>query len=115
MPLVDVSYAPGVSDAELESLATGLVDLVAAAVDCPEEPWTGPAQPGDIEIRFHQRSERDVGALRLTIEVRTKLFESRRHDRQRRADLIRDGLLARGFDQLGVWLILAEGAWSQSS
>ena len=36
----------------------------------------------------------------------------RSDDKQRRADLIRDGLSDLG--QVGVWLILAEGAWSQA-
>jgi hypothetical protein len=48
------------------------------------------------------------------IEVRTKLFEHRVQDRQRRADLIRDRLSSLPLGRAGVWLILSEGAWSQS-
>jgi hypothetical protein len=55
-----------------------------------------------------------VGDLDVLIEVRTKLFERRVRDRQRRADLIRDRLSSLPVGQLGVWLILSEGAWSQS-
>jgi hypothetical protein len=35
-------------------------------------------------------------------------------DKQRRADLIRDRLSILPLGQIGVWLILSEGAWSQS-
>jgi hypothetical protein len=112
VPLVDVTYDRSVTQVELGALADRLPDLVAGAVDCPEEPWTGPAQAGDIEIRFHPRSERDVGTLRVVVEVRTRMLTGRLDDTQRRADLIRDGLSDLG--QIGVWLILAEGAWSQA-
>jgi hypothetical protein len=115
VPLVDVTYGRSVSDAELRRLADCLPDLVARAVDCPNEPRTGPAGPGDIEIRFHAKSDYDVGDLRMVVEVRTKLFPSRVTDKQRRADLMRNGLSELGLANVGVWLILAEGAWSQSS
>jgi hypothetical protein len=46
--------------------------------------------------------------------VRTKLFESRSTDKQRRSDLILNRLAELQLGQVGVWLILAEGAWSQS-
>ena len=78
------------------------------------EPVTGPVQPGDIEIRFRQKSPLDVGELDVVIEVRTKLLGSRVPDRQRRADLIRDRVSHLPLGQVGVWLILAEGAWSQN-
>jgi hypothetical protein len=55
-----------------------------------------------------------VGDLDVVIEVRTKLFEHRVQDKQRRADLIRDRLSRLPLEQIGVWLILSEGAWSQS-
>jgi hypothetical protein len=113
MPLVDVTYDHSLTDAELRTLVTELPDLVAAAVDCPEEPWTGPPEVGDLEIRFRPRGEHDVGELRLVVEVRTKLFESRVVDRQRRADIIRGRLTDLGLGPVGVWLILLDGAWSQ--
>ena len=114
MPLVDVMYSRDVSDDELRGLAQLLPDLVAEAVDCPEEPWTGPAGPGDIEIRFRPRGDFDIGELRFVIEVRTKLLASRLADKQRRTDLVRDGLVAAGFGAVGVWLVLLDGAWSQT-
>lgn len=77
-------------------------------------PLTGPVQPGDIDIRFRERSPFDVGGLDVVIEVRTKLFEHRVQDKQRRADLIRDRLSHLPLGQVGVWLILSEGAWSQN-
>ena len=48
------------------------------------------------------------------IEIRTKLFEHRVQDKQQRADLIRDRLSSLPLGQIGVWLILSDGAWSQS-
>jgi hypothetical protein len=54
-----------------------------------------------------------VGDLDVVIEVRRKLFEHRGQDKQRRADLIRDRLSELPLGQVGVWLILAEGAWSR--
>lgn len=114
MPLVDVTYASTVSEDEVRRLAEYLPDLVAEAVECPEEPWVGPPELGDVDVRFHSRHECDVGYLPVVIEIRTKLFASRVDDKQRRADLVRERLGDLGFDRIGVWLILAEGAWSQS-
>lgn len=114
MPLVSVSYAADVSDDELRRMAQILPDLIAEAVDCPEEPWTGPADVGDIEIRFRRKGNFDVGELRFVVEVRTKRFESRLHDQQRRADLIRAGISTNGLGPAGVWLVLQDGAWSQT-
>jgi hypothetical protein len=71
-------------------------------------------EPGDIEIRFREKSPLDVGDLDVVIEVRTKLFLSRIEDKQRRVDLLRDRLADLKVERLGVWLILLEGAWSQS-
>jgi hypothetical protein len=48
VPLVDVNYSSDVSDGELRRLAELLPDLIAEAVDCPEEPWTGPASLGSV-------------------------------------------------------------------
>ena len=54
VPLVDVTYDHMIGEDDLRRLAECLPDLVAEAVDCPEEPWTGPAEAGDIEVRFHR-------------------------------------------------------------
>jgi hypothetical protein len=113
VPLVDVTHDRMIDENDLRRLAECLPDVVAEAVDCLEEPWTGPAQAGDMEIRFHRRSEFDVGELGVVVEVRTKFFRSRLDDKQRRANLIRDRLAHLGYLRVGVWLILVEGAWSQ--
>jgi hypothetical protein len=114
MPLIEVTYDAKVGEEVLRRLGELLPEVVSEAVQCPEEPWTGPLEPGDIEIRFRRKSPLDVGDLDVVIEVRTKLFEHRVQDKQRRADLIRDRLSGLPLGQFGVWLILSEGAWSQS-
>jgi hypothetical protein len=114
MPLIDVTYNAAVDEKVLHRLGELLPEVVAEAVDCPEEPETGPAEPGDIEIRFRQKSHLDLGELDVVIEVRTKLFRHRVQDKQRRADQIRDRLSSLPLGQVGVWLILTEGAWSQN-
>lgn len=115
MPLVDVTYDSTISTASLRRLGELLPALVAESVDCPEEPWTGPPEVGDIEIRFHAKGEFDVGYLNCIIEVKTRLFASRAEDKQRRVDLIRDQLSATvELGTVGVWLILLEGAWAQT-
>jgi hypothetical protein len=114
MPLIDVTYDGKVDEEVLRRLGELLPEVVREAVDCPEEPSTGPVAPGDIEIRFRRKSPLDVGDLDVVIEVRTKLFEHRVQDRQRRSDLIRDRLSSLPLGQVGVWLILSQGAWSQS-
>jgi hypothetical protein len=114
MPLIDVTYDATVSEEALLRLGELLPAVVSEAVDCPEEPWIGPPEPGDIEIRFRRKSPLDVGDLDVVIEVRTKLFASRVTDKQRRADLILERLSRLPLGQVGVWLILSDGAWSQS-
>ena len=114
VPLIDVTYDGTMGEQVLRRLGELLPDVVGEAVECPEEPLTGPREPGDIEIRFRRKSPLDVGDLDVVIEVRTKLFEHRVQDKQRRADLIRERLSSLPLGQVGVWLILSEGAWSQS-
>jgi hypothetical protein len=53
----------------------------------------------------------------LVIEVRTKSLPSRRNDSLRRADELRAKLSAldvSGVGDIAVWLILHDGAWSQT-
>jgi hypothetical protein len=115
MPLVDVTYDSTVPDSALRELGELLPDLISEAVDCPEEPWVGALGVGDIEIRFRRRGTFDVGELNCVIEVRTKLLPGRERDKQRRADVLRDEISSRiELGAFGVWLILAEGAWSQT-
>jgi hypothetical protein len=115
MPLIHLSYDETVSESALRQATDALPEIVAEAVSCPEEPWTGPPAMGDIEIRCSPKGSLDIGELNCVVEVRTKLFASRESNKQERADLIRDRLSARvNLGQFGVWLILAEGAWSQT-
>ena len=113
MPLIDITYDQSVGEEVLRQLGERLPDVVAEAIECPEEPWIGPPEPGDIEIRFHEKSSLDIGEMNVVIEVRTKLVASRVEDKQRSVDLLRDRLSGLNLGQLGVWLIFAEGAWSQ--
>lgn len=113
MPLIDVTYDDTIDEPLLHQLGRLLPDIVSEAVDCPEDPWIGTPNVGDIEIRFRRKNAFDVGGLNVVVEVRTKLFESRIADKQRRTDLIRDRVSSLGLGKVGVWLILSEGAWSQ--
>lgn len=115
MPFIEVTYDATLAESGLQTLAHVLPDIVADAIACPEEPWVGPPQPGDIEIRFRSKGQFDVGELNCVIEVRTKLFGSRVADKHERAEKIRSAVIAvePSVGQLGVWLILHEGSWAQ--
>lgn len=114
VPLVDVTYDDSVGEDLLLRLRQLLPDVIAEAVAWPEQPWIGPPEVGDLEIRFRRKSHLDFGELNVVIEVRTKLFDSRASNKQQRADLVRDRLAGLPLGEVGVWLILSEGAWSQS-
>lgn len=115
MPLIEVTHDATLTDSMLRNLGRALPDIVAAAVACPEEPWTGAPESGDIEIRFRQKGRFDIVGLNCVIEVRTKLFASRLTDKHVRAESIRAAAVAAepGIGHLGVWLILHEGSWAQ--
>jgi hypothetical protein len=116
MPFVEVVYDSTMTELMLGQLAELLPDLVAEAVACPEEPNVGPPEPGDIEIRFRPKGPFDVGGLNCAIELRTKLYASRLETKQNRAELIKAGLSKAlpGIRYLGVWLVLADGWWTQT-
>jgi len=117
VPLIDVSFdSRSVTADAVRRLGHVLPDIVAEAVACPEEPWLGPPKPGDIEVRFRPKGRFDIGELDCVIEVRTKLFTSRTIDKHDRAERIRAALVAAEptIGQVGVWLILCEGAWAQA-
>lgn len=114
MPLVDVTYRAGIAPEQLRALALALPDAVSDAVECPEEPYDGRLQPGDVEVRFHASGEYDVGAMAAVVEVRSKYFDSRARNRQERCDR----LLARlheacDISPIGVYLTLPVAAWAQ--
>ena len=114
MPLVDVSFDPRLTSADLARIADVLREVVPLAVECPEEPIVGPLAAGDLEIRFRARGADDVGDLVAVIEVRTKRFASRLANVQDRADLVRAGLADLSIGPVGVWLMLIDGGWSQA-
>ena len=114
MPLIDIT-CDVVTVSDLRRLGQVLPQIVAEAVACAEEPWIGPPEPGDMEIRFRPKGPYDVGELNCVIEVRTKFFASRLDDVHDRAERIRSDVVAAvpGVGRLGVWLILHEGSWAQ--
>ncbi|MFD0163230.1 hypothetical protein ACFVJH_03615 [Streptomyces decoyicus] len=114
MPLVEVTHAPGVAESKLREVGSVLPHLVSKAVERPEEPYEGPLQPGDVEIRFRRLGPLDRSGLKVVIEVRSKWFESRAANRQERVDrLHQDVRTATGLRDFGVYLSLPSAAWSQ--
>lgn len=63
-----LSYGDTVREGALRDLAELLAELVPEAVDCPEEPWVGPLQLGDLEIRCRPKGPLDVGGLNCLVE-----------------------------------------------
>ncbi|NNH72089.1 hypothetical protein HLB23_19880 [Nocardia uniformis] len=115
MPLIEVTYAPTIPESVLRELADHLPHAVSVAVECPEEPYDGDLQPGDIEIRFRAREPFDRGGLDLVIEVRSKFFPSRADNRQERVDRLHADIEeAVGLEDFGVYLSLPVAAWAQS-
>ena len=86
----------------------GRIAFVKRSVACAQQPPA--AGPGRLAGWCRAGS----GDLDIVIEVRTKLFEHRVQDKQRRVDLIGDRLSSLPLGQVGVWLIHSEGACSQS-
>ncbi|MEU5088397.1 hypothetical protein [Streptomyces sp. NPDC021356] len=114
MPLVEVTHAPAVAESKLRELGEVLPHLVSKAVECPEEPYDGNLQPGDVEIRFRKLGPLDRSGLDVVIEVKSKWFESRATDRQERVDALHQAIsAATGLDDVGVYLSLPTAAWSQ--
>ena len=115
MPIIDVTYGPGVSEAQIRRLTRTLPHAVSLAVECPEEPYDEALQPGDVEIRFRPRGPYDVSDLDLVVEVRSKWFQSRANTRQERCDHLGASIAeAAGTSSVGVYLSLPVAAWSQS-
>jgi hypothetical protein len=61
MPLIDVTYDGSLDEEVSRRLSELLPAVVSEAVECPEDPSTGPEQPGDIEIGFREKSPLGVG------------------------------------------------------
>ena len=114
MPIVEVTHNPVIATAQLRALAEVLPHAVSLAVECPEEPYDGMLQPGDVDIRFRPRGPHDFGGLDIVVEVRSKWFASRAKTRQKRCDRLRDAVVeASGTKFVGVYLSLPVAAWAQ--
>jgi hypothetical protein len=114
MPIIDVTYGAQVAEEQLLQLAQTLPHAISLAVECPEEPYDGALQPGDVEVRFRPRGPYDVSGLDLVVEVRSKWFASRAEIRQERCDQLCDAIIeAAGTRSVGVYLSLPVAAWSQ--
>ncbi|MFE4973328.1 hypothetical protein ACFRAR_14580 [Kitasatospora sp. NPDC056651] len=114
MPLVDVTYAPTVPEPSLRALGSVLPHLVSLAVECPEEPYDGDLQPGDVELRFRPLGPLDRSGLPVVIEIKSKWFASRAANRQERVDTLHANIhAATGLADFGVYLSLPIAAWSQ--
>lgn len=114
MPIVDVTYARGIEEQTLRTLAQLLPHEVSLAVECPEEPYDHDLQPGDVELRFRERSPFDAPGLDVVVEVRSTWIESRAADRQERAERLRVAISeALGTTTVGVFLTLPVAGWAQ--
>ncbi|MDX8032383.1 hypothetical protein SK803_19385 [Lentzea sp. BCCO 10_0856] len=115
MPLVEITYAPHVPHSVLKELAAMLPHAVSVAVECPEEPYDGDLQPGDVELRFRPRGPFDVSGMDIVVEVRSKWFESRAANRQHRVDNLCKAVAdSTNVAEVGVYLSLPIAAWAQS-
>ncbi|QNN51295.1 hypothetical protein [Nocardioides mesophilus] len=114
MPIIDVTYGPAVAEEPLLRLARTLPHAVSLAVECPEEPYDGALQPGDVEIRFRPRGPYDVSGLDVVVEIRSKWFPGRAETRQERCEQLCEAVVAAaGTRSVGVYLSLPVAAWSQ--
>lgn len=114
MPIVEVTHNPLIATAQLRTLAEALPHAVSLAVECPEEPYDGMLQPGDVEVRFRPRGPYDLGGLDIVVEVRSKWFASRAETRQERCDRLWGAVVeASGTNEVGVYLSLPVAAWAQ--
>ena len=114
MPIVDVTHGAALDDDVLRRLAAMLPHAVSLAIACPEEPYDGALQPGDVVLRFHPSGPLDSGGLDLLVEVSSKWYESRAADRHERCARLRDAVLAEVEDvTVGVYLALPVAGWAQ--
>ncbi|WP_084705697.1 hypothetical protein [Prauserella rugosa] len=115
MPIIDVTCGDRVGRRTRQDLAQTLPHSVSLAVECPEEPYDGDLQGGDVVLRFHDVGPIDRFELDVLIEVKSKWFPSRAGDRQRRVDDILDRAketLPNDF-HVGVYLALPVASWAE--
>lgn len=114
MPIVEVTHSPHVGAARLQAIAEALPHAVSLAVECPEEPYDGTLQPGDVDVRFRSRGPYDSGGLDIVVEVHSKWFASRAETHQERCDQLCAAVIdAAGTTEVGVYLSLPTAAWAQ--
>jgi hypothetical protein len=114
MPIVEVTHDSQVAEEQLAALAQALPHAVSLAVECPEEPYDGALQAGDVEVRFRRRGPFDSSGLDVVVEVRSKWFPSRAETRQERCDQLCEVITqAAGTSSVGVYLSLPVAAWAQ--
>ena len=113
MPIVVISHKAKAPAAPIERLRSELPVLVSRALDCPEEPYDGKLQPGDVVLRSLAALPRDE-RLDYLIEIRTRWTESRSENLQERSDELREAVAKLGLTGFGVWIELVDGAWTQA-
>jgi len=114
MPIVEDTHSAQLPGSTLQRLAEVLPHAVSLAVECPEEPYDGVLQPGDVDVRFRPRGPHDFGGLDVVVEVRSKWTASRADTRQERCDRLCDAVKgAAGTADVGVYLSLPVAGWAQ--
>jgi hypothetical protein len=115
MPIVEVTYRPGVPMETLRSLAAHLPHEVSVAVASDDEPYDGNLQPGDVEVRFRELGPLDVSGLDVVVEVRSKRAVDRERDAQERIDALCTRLVhITRLHRVGVYLTMPAAVWSQT-
>lgn len=114
MPIVEVTYRPGIPTETLRALAAQLPNEVSVAVASEVEPYDGNLQPGDVEVRFHELGPMDVSGMDV-VEVRSKGAVDRERDAQERIDRLCTRLVdITRLHRIGVYLTMPAAVWSQA-
>lgn len=114
MPIVEVTHDPLIATALLRTPAETLPNAVSLAVECPEEPYDGMLQAGDVKIRFRPRGPHDSVGWTSSSRCGRSGSPSRAVTRQERCDQLRDAVVeVSGTREVGVYLSLPVAAWAQ--
>ena len=116
MPLIDVTCSHRVPDDAKRRLVEELPHIVSVAVACAAEPYDGCLRPGDVLVRCRGAEPCDRFDIDVLVEVRSKWFEDRAADRDRRVAQIRDEVarILPANHLIGVYLSLPVAAWAQT-
>ncbi|MDV3124727.1 hypothetical protein M1247_07365 [Mycobacterium sp. 21AC1] len=115
MPIVEVTYRPGIPTETLRALAAQLPNEVSVAVASEVEPYDGNLQPGDVEVRFRELGPMDVSGMDVVVEIRSKLAVDRERDAQARIDRLCTRLVEiTRLHRVGVYLTMPAAVWSQT-